>query len=86
MRESLLTFDKVREIVAQQFGGPVAREGWGHDGAFAVTLQRVADDEASGLVEIGRPWLIVQRVTGMIEHWPHLDYLDRVQRMTPVAC
>jgi len=51
-----------------------------------VTLQRVADDEASGLVEIGRPWLIVQRVTGMIEHWPHLDYLDRVQRMTPVAC
>jgi len=29
MRESLLTFDKVREIVAQQFGGPVAREGWG---------------------------------------------------------
>ena len=48
-----------------------------------MTLQRVADDEASGLVEIGRPWLIVQRVTGMIEHWPHLDYLDRVQRMTP---
>lgn len=80
----MLTFDECREIVAREYDEPVAVEGWEDDDAYLVTLQRVADDEARGLIEHGRPWLIVRRATGAIESWPHLDYLDRVRRMRPV--
>ena len=77
----MLTFDECRTIVDHEFGEPVAVDGFEDDDACLVTLQRVADDEARGLIEIGRPWLVVQRATGEIEQWPHLEYLGRVSNM-----
>ncbi len=77
----MLTFDTALRIAAGRFGEPFACDGWEDDGAFLVTPQRVVEDERRGLVEIGAPWLAVDRSTGEIELWPHLDYLDRVQRM-----
>lgn len=80
----MLTFDEAREIAAAHYGEPFARNGWEDDGAFLVTPQRVVDDERHGLVEIGAPWIAVDRAAGAIESWAHLDYLDRVQRMRHV--
>ncbi len=77
----MLTFDAALRIAAEHFGEPFARDGWEDDGAFLVTPQRVADDESRGLVVAGGAWITVDRATGAIETWPHLDYLDRVWRM-----
>jgi hypothetical protein len=82
--DPMLTFDEAREIVAAHFGEPFARDGWEDDGAFLVTPQRVVDDERRGLVMAGGAWITVDRATGEIETWPHLDYLHRVQRMRRV--
>ena len=80
----MLTFDECREIVAREYGEPVAVDGWADDDACLVTLQRVADLASQGVVERGGAWIVVQRATGVIEQWPHLDHLDRVRRMRRV--
>lgn len=77
----MLTFDEAREIAAALYGEPFARDGWEDDGAFVVTPQRVADDERRGLVEIGAAWIAIERATGEVVTWSHLEHLDRVQRM-----
>lgn len=77
----MLTFDECRDIVAREYDEPVAVDGWADDGACLVTLQRVADLASQGIVERGGAWIVVQRATGEIEQWPHLDHLDRVSRM-----
>jgi len=77
----MLTFDDALRIADAHFGEPFARDGWEDDGAFLVTPQRIIDDERRGLVEIGAPWIAVDRSTGEVETWPHLDYLAQVQRM-----
>lgn len=79
----MLTFAEAREIVAQHYGEPFARDGWEDDGFCLLTPQRERDDEARGLITVGGAWIVVDRATGEIELWPHLDYLDRVQRMRP---
>lgn len=81
----MLTFDAALRIAAGHFGEPFVRDGWEDDGVFLVTPQRVLDDESRGLVMAGGAWITVDRATGEIETWPHLDYLDRVQRMRAVA-
>jgi len=77
----MLTFRDALRIAVEHFGEPFAREGWEDDGVFLVTPQRVFDDESRGLVMAGGPWITVNRATGKIETWPHLDYLDRVHGM-----
>ena len=79
----MLTFDEAREIAAQHYGEPFAREGVQDDGAYLVTPQRVRDEEARGLITVGGAWIVVDRVTGEIDEWPHLDHLDRVMQMRP---
>lgn len=77
----MLSFDEAREIAAAHYGEPFAREGVQDDGVCLVTPQRVVDDERRGLVIVGGCWIVVDRVTGEIDEWPHLDHLDRVQQM-----
>ncbi len=79
----MLTVDAALHIAAEHFGEPFAPDGREDDGAFLVTPQRVVDDERRGLVMAGGAWITVDRTSGEIELWPHLDYLDRVQRMRP---
>jgi len=50
-----------------------------------VTPQRVADEEARGLVVIGGCWIVVDRGTGAVDEWPHLDHLNRVSAMRVVS-
>ena len=80
----MLTFDDALRIAAELFGEPFAPDGWEDGGAFLVTPQRVVDDESRGLVMAGGAWITVDRATGAIESWPHLDYLDRVNGMRHV--
>ncbi|MEU2205630.1 hypothetical protein AB0P19_14925 [Microbacterium oleivorans] len=80
----MLTFDDALRIAAEHFGEPSAPDGWEDGGAFLVTPQRVVDDESRGLVMAGGAWITVDRATGAIESWPHLDYLDRVNGMRRV--
>lgn len=80
----MLTFDDALRIAAEHFGEPFARDGWEDNAAFLVTPQRVTDDESRGLVMAGGAWITVDRATGAIESWPHLDYLDRVNGMRRV--
>lgn len=80
----MLTFDDALRIAAKHYGEPFAREGWEDDGVYVVTPQRVADDEAWGVVPVGGAWIVVDRATGAVAEWPHLDHLDRVTRMRPV--
>lgn len=77
----MLTFDEARAIAAARYGEPFARVGVEDDGVCLVTPQRIVDDERNGLVVVGGCWIVVDRETGDIDEWPHLDYLDRVQRM-----
>ena len=77
----MLSFDEAREIAAERYGEPFARDGIEDDGFCLVTPQRVVDDEARGLVVVGGAWIVVDLQTGEIREWPHLDHLDRVQRM-----
>jgi len=77
----MLTFDEACEIAAQHYGEPFAVDGVQDDGVCLVTPQRVRDDERRGLVMVGGCWIVVDRETGEIDEWPHLDYLDRVRRM-----
>ncbi|MCA1306364.1 hypothetical protein LC082_05565 [Microbacterium esteraromaticum] len=81
----MLTFDEAREIAAAHYGVPFAREGVQDDGACLVTPQHVVDDERRGLVTVGGCWIVVDRETGEIDEWPHLDHLHRVQRMRPAS-
>ncbi|MGY1551595.1 hypothetical protein ACW5CM_07385 [Microbacterium sp. A588] len=80
----MLTFDEARQIAAEHYGESFARDGWQDDRACLVTPQRVADDEARGLVIIGGCWIVVDRETGTVDEWPHLYYLDRVGEMCAV--
>lgn len=80
----MLTIEAALRIAAEHFGEPFARDGWEDDGAFLVTTQRVADDENRGPAVAGGAWITVDRATGDIETWPHLDYLDRVSGMRHV--
>lgn len=83
----MLTFDEAREIGAAHYGEPFAREGAQDDGVCLVTPQRVRDDESRGLITVGGCWIVVDRTTGAVDEWPHLDYIDRVQQMhTVTAC
>jgi len=41
-----------------------------------MTPQRVADDERRGLVMAGGAWIAVDRSTGEIKSWLHLDSTD----------
>lgn len=77
----MLSFDEAREIAAAHFGEPFARHGVQDDGVCLVTPQRVRDDETRGLIVVGGVWIVVDRQTGEIDEWPHLDHLDRVTRM-----
>ncbi|GAB2837491.1 hypothetical protein ACFQ0P_13890 [Microbacterium insulae] len=81
----MLSFDEAREIAADHYGEPFAVNGAEDDGFCLVTPQRVRDDEARGLIVVGGAWIVVDREKGEIDLWPHLDYLDRVRRMRPVA-
>ncbi|MGX1703319.1 hypothetical protein [Microbacterium sp. NPDC055357] len=81
----MLSLDDARAIAAQHYGEPFARDGVEDDGFCLVTPQRVRDDEARGLIVLGGAWIVVDRVTGEIDEWPHLDHLDRVQQMRPVG-
>ena len=81
----MLTFEQALRVAEARCGEPFAVDGWEDDGVFLVMPQRVADDESRGLVMAGGTWITVDRATGAIETWPHLDYLDRVQRMRAVA-
>ncbi|MEL0627084.1 hypothetical protein V6245_09020 [Salinibacterium amurskyense] len=80
----MLTFDEARQVAAKHFGEPFAREGLQDDTACLVTPQRVVDDEARGLVMVGGSWIVVDRETGVIHQWPHLDNLERVGTMREV--
>lgn len=77
----MLSFDEACEIAAHHYSEPFARDGVQDDGVCLVTPQRVRDDEARGLVMLGGVWIVVDRATGEIDEWPHLDHLGRVQRM-----
>lgn len=77
----MLSFDEAREIAAQHYGEPFAREGVEDDEFCLVTPQRVRDDEARGLIMVGGGWIVVDRQTGALDLWPHLHHLDRVQQM-----
>ncbi|MGX1703321.1 hypothetical protein [Microbacterium sp. NPDC055357] len=77
----MLTFDDAREIAAAHYGEPFAGEGMQDDGVCLVTPQRVRDEEARGLITVGGAWIVVDRETGQVAEWPHLDHLDRVQQM-----
>ncbi|HIE61986.1 MAG TPA: hypothetical protein EYQ02_10195 [Microbacterium sp.] len=79
----MLTFDEAREIATARYGEAFARDGWEDDSVCLVTPQRVRDEEARGLITVGGAWIVVDRQTGAIDDWPHLDYLDRVGLMTP---
>jgi hypothetical protein len=79
----MLTFAEAREIAASHYGEPVAVDGLEDDDFCLVTLQRVRDDEARGLITVGGCWIVVNRETGTVSEWPQLDYLDRVGRMRP---
>ncbi len=68
-------------MATEHFGEPFARDGWEDDGAFLVTPQRVVDDERRGLIDIGAPWIAVDRATGEMESWPTLLHFDRAQQM-----
>lgn len=81
----MLSFDEARAIAAANFGESFALDGVEDDGFCLVTPQRVRDDEARGLITLGGCWIVVDRETGEIDEWPHLDHLDRVRRMRPVA-
>ncbi|UWF76819.1 MULTISPECIES: hypothetical protein [Microbacterium] len=81
----MLTFEQALRVAAEHFGEPFARDGWEDDGALLVTPQRVVDDERRGLVEIGAPWIVVDRASGEIETWPTLPHLDRVRAMRRVV-
>lgn len=80
----MLTFEQALLIAEEGFDEPFAADGWEDDRAFLVTPQRVADDERRGLVMAGGAWVTVDRATGEMETWPHLDYLDRVNGMRRV--
>lgn len=77
----MLRFNDALRIATEHFGEPFAPHGWEDDGAFLVTPQRVVEDEQRGLVEIGAPWIAVDRSTGEIETWPTVLLLDRVRTM-----
>lgn len=77
----MLSFDDALRSAEARYDEPFAADGWEDDGAFLVTPQRVADDERRGLVVAGGAWIVVDRATGEIDEWTHLDNLDRVQRM-----
>ncbi len=77
----MLTFDEAREIAAQHYGEPFAHDGLEDDESCLLTPQRVVDDEARGLVMVGGAWIVVGRATGEIDQCPHLDHLERVQRV-----
>lgn len=79
----MLTFAEACKIAAVHYGEPFAVDGVEDDGFCLVTPQRVRDDEARGLITVGGCWIVVDRETGEIDEWPHLDHLDRVQRMSP---
>lgn len=79
----MLTFDEARDIATAHYGEPFAVDGVEDDGFCLVTPQRVRDDETRGLITVGGAWIVVDRATGEIELWPHLDHLYRVQRMRP---
>lgn len=81
----MLSFDDALRIAEARFDEPFAADGWEDDGAFLVVPQRVVDDEARGLVLNGGVWIVVDRATGEIDEWSHLDNLDRVQRMQATA-
>jgi hypothetical protein len=81
----MLTFDEARAIAAAHYGEPFAREGVQDDGFCLVTPQRVRDEEARGLITVGGAWIVVDRDTGRIDEWPHLDHLGRVMRMQPAS-
>lgn len=81
----MLTFDEAREIAAQHFGEPFAVDGVEDDEFCLVTPRRVLDDEARGLIVVGGVWIVVDRETGDVDLWPHLDHLDRVQQMRTVT-
>lgn len=80
----MLTFDVARRIAAEHYDEPFARDGWEDDGICLVTPQRVVDEEARGLVVIGGYWIVVDRGTGAVDEWPHLDHLNRVSAMRAV--
>lgn len=79
----MLSFAEAREIAAQHFGEPFAFDGVEDDGFCLVTPQRVRNDESRGLITVGGAWIVVDRTTGEVGEWPHLDHLDRVMRMRP---
>ncbi len=81
----MLTFNEAREIAAAHYCVPFARAGFEDDGACLVTPQRIVDDAGRGIVIKGGYWIIVDRETGEIDEWPHLDHLDRVERMRPAS-
>ncbi len=81
----MLSFDEAREIAADHYGEPFARDGVEDDSACLVTPQRVRDDEARGLIVLGGCWIVVDRETGEIDEWTHLDHLDRAERMRAVG-
>lgn len=81
----MLSFEQALRVAEARYDEPFAADGWRDDGAFLVTPQRVADDESRGLVMAGGAWIVVDRETGAIVEWSHLDNLDRVQRMRPTG-
>ncbi|MGA7147945.1 MAG: hypothetical protein WBX17_05595 [Microbacterium sp.] len=76
----MLSFDEAREVAAAHYGEPFARDGVQDDGVRLVTPQRVRDDEARGLIAVGGAWIAVDRATGDIDEWPHLDRVGRMTR------
>lgn len=81
----MLSFDEARAIAAQHYGEPFAVDGVEDDGFCLVTPQRARDDEARGLIVVGGCWIVVDRETGEIDLWSHLDHIDRVRRMRPTS-
>ena len=55
------------------------------NGVYLVTPQRVRDEEDRGLITVGGAWIVVDRETGEIDEWPHLDHLDRVSEMRRIT-
>ncbi|WP_431798359.1 hypothetical protein [Microbacterium kunmingense] len=79
----MLTFAEACEIAAKHYGEPFAVDGVQDDGVCLVTPQRVRDDEARGLITVGGAWIVVDRETGAVDEWAHLDHIERVTRMRP---
>ncbi len=79
----MLSFDEAREIAAALYREPFAREGVQDVEFCLVTPQRVRDEESRGLITVGGAWIVVDRATGAVKEWPHLDYIERVVRMRP---